>query len=248
MLYRDYFSVDAGAYASFRPKYPPALFDFLTSCAPARDVAWDCATGNGQAAIGLAPYFARVIATDASESQISQVIPHRGVEYRTALAERSGLESATVDLITVAQALHWLNREAFYEEAKRVLVARGVLAVWCYGLLYVTPEIDSLIRSFYFNTLGPFWPPGRELVDTGYSTIDFPFEEISAPPFSIEKELTLEELAGYLRTWSATRRFVKANGHDPVSEIIRVVSEHWGRPGTRRTARWPLHVRAGRSV
>src|SRR6266498_1141048 len=89
MTFKDHFSKQAADYANFRPRYPRELFEYLGSVAPSRALAWDCATGNGQAAVELAEVFDRVIATDASEKQIANAEPHDRVEYRIASAKKA---------------------------------------------------------------------------------------------------------------------------------------------------------------
>ena len=201
--FRDHFASAAPAYAAFRPRYPAALFAALAEQAPGRHMAWDCATGSGQAAIGLAEQFEQVEATDASAAQLAAALAHPRVRYRQAPADASGLAPHSVELVTVAQALHWLDRPAFYAEARRVLAPGGVVAVWCYGLVELGAGVDEPIRAFYERTVGPYWPPERALVDSGYRTIDFPFAELALPAITMEAELTLQELGGYLGTWSA---------------------------------------------
>ena len=222
------------------------MFAFLAAAVHRRDLAWDCATGSGQAAIGLARHFSRVIASDASEAQIAHAMPHRAVEYRVGRAEQSGLAAGSVDLVTVAQGLHWLDRTAFYAEARRVLVPRGMVAAWCYGLVRIDPGVDRVMDAFYRDTIGPYWPPERRITDERYRTIEFPFAEVATPAFTMEQALTLDELAGYVRTWSGTRRYVERNGCDPVDDLVIKLREHWGDPASRRVARWPVYMRAGR--
>jgi len=211
-----------------------------------RGLAWDCATGSGQAAVGLARHFSRVIASDASDAQIAHAIPHPAVAYGVGRAEQSGLAAGSVDLVTVAQALHWLDRKAFYEEARRVLVPGGMVAAWCYVLVRIDPAVDRVMEAFYRDTIGPYWPPGRHITDERYRTIEFPFAELATPEFTMEQALTLDELAGYVRTWSGTLRYVERNGCDPVDDLVIKLREHWDDPAARRVARWPVHMRAGR--
>jgi SAM-dependent methyltransferase len=243
--FHDHFSRAAPDYATFRPRYPAALFDFLAGRAPGRRLAWDCATGNGQAATALAAHFDRVIATHASAEQLARATPHARVEYRVARAESSGLGGASAALITVAQAVHWFDLPAFYAEAARVLVRRGVLAVWCYTLPEVSPEVDARLHEFYSETVGAYWPPERALTEDGYASLPFPFDEFAVPPFSIEERLTLEGFLGYVGTWSAVQRFRQARGFDPVAGFARLLAPAWGPPDAARLVRRPLHVRAG---
>lgn len=246
MSFPDHFSGVSAAYAAFRPGYPDALFDFLAAAAPARDAAWDCGTGSGQAAVGLARHFGRVTATDASDEQIAHAAPDPRITYRVAPADASGLPRGSIDLVTAAQAVHWFDRPRFWAEARRVLRPRGVMAVWTYVLFEIDPAIDAIVRRFYSETVGPFWPPERRITEERYRGIDFPFAEIPVPEFAIERRLTLEQAAGYIRTWSATRGFVERHGRDPVDDLVAELAPAWGDDRTERLARWPLAMRAGR--
>jgi SAM-dependent methyltransferase len=244
--FADHFSGVAAEYATFRPRYPDALFDFLARAVPALDAAWDCGTGSGQAAVGLARHFQRVVATDPSESQLAHATPHPRITYRVAAAEASGLADASVDLVTAAQALHWFDRSRFWTEARRVLRPRGVTAVWTYVLVEIAPDIDAIIRDFYSTVVGPFWPPERRITEERYRTIEFPFAEFAAPNFVIEQQVTLDDVAGYIRTWSATRAFIKQRGQDPVDDLVARLSPAWGARRSARLARWPVAMRIGR--
>ena len=191
MTFKDHFSKQAADYAKFRPRYPRELFEYLGSVAPSRALAWDCATGNGQAAVELAKVFDRVIATDASEKQIANAEPHERVEYRMASAEESGLESGTIDLIMVAQALHWFDLGSFYAEVRRVLKNNGVFAASAYNLLHVEPAIDEVVNRYYYEVVGPFWPPERKLVEQ-FADLPFPFHKVDAPKFEMTAQWDLE--------------------------------------------------------
>ncbi len=245
--FADHFSPVSADYARFRPTYPAALFAWLAGKAPGRTLAWDCAAGSGQASRDLAAHFERVIATDASSAQIAAAMPHPGVEYRVTPAEASGLPDAAVDLITVAQALHWFDLDRFYAEARRVLKPGGVVAVWCYGALSVEGEtVNTRAEAFYRDTVGPYWPPERQLVESGYRTLPFPFAEITAPTLNMEASWTLPELLGYFRSWSATGRFIAEQGYDPVAPLATELERLWPSPHERRRIAWPLAIRAGK--
>ncbi|MEO8349366.1 MAG: class I SAM-dependent methyltransferase [Acidobacteriota bacterium] len=245
--FSDHFSGVSGAYAEFRPRYPEALFDWLADLVPRGELALDCATGSGQAALALASRFERVVATDASTEQIAAATPHPRVEYRVARAEDSGLAADSVDLVTVAQALHWFDRPAFYREASRVLRRDGALAVWTYGHPRLdTPDADEVFQRFYSGTVGPFWPPERALVDAGYRTIDFPFLEVEPPAFEMETRWPLGALLGYVGTWSATTRFREAKGFDPIPRLATELAAAWGDREEPRRIGWPLSLRVGR--
>jgi len=210
---------------------------------------WDCAAGNGQATFDLAQRFDRVIATDASKEQIGASTPHPKIEFRVAAADQSGLSDESIDLITVAQALHWFDLEKFYIEARRVLRPGGVLAVWAYGINEVEGDVvNQLVQDFYFNVVGPYWPPERRLVEEGYRTIPFPFAETAPPTFRMEARWTLEQLLGYFSTWSATNRFIKATGNNPLELLSKTLAREWGIPGVRRDVSWPLSLRIGQKT
>jgi SAM-dependent methyltransferase len=244
MTFKDHFSKQAADYAKFRPSYPRELFNYLGKIAPTRQLAWDCGTGNGQAAVGLASVFDRVIATDASEKQIANAQPHPRVQYRLSPAENSGLQSATVDLIMVGQALHWFDLDRFYAEAQRVLKPDGVLAASAYNLLEIDPPIDEIVRRYYHEVVGPFWAPERKVVET-FAEIPFPFHEIRLPKFEMRAQWNLDHLIGYLRTWSASQRFMEAKHTDPVEQINDELRGAWGNPQQARSVIWPLTLRVG---
>jgi len=244
--FHDHFSTVARGYADFRPHYPAALFEYLATLVPQNATVWDCAAGSGQATLDLAARFGTIIATDASAAQIASATPRDNVEYRVALSEQSGLSDLSIDLITVAQALHWFDLGGFFAEAKRVLKPRGVLAVWTYATNRLENEpLNQIVQDFYSNVVGPYWPPERKLTETGYRTITFPFTEITPPSFRMEAPWTLSQLLGYFTTWSATNRFIKATGRDPIEPLARALAQVWGDPNSSRLVVWPLSLRVG---
>lgn len=243
--FKDHFSSVTQNYATYRPQYPAGLYAWLANHAPAQEQVWDCACGTGQASLGLAEHFQQVIASDASASQIAAAPEHPRIEWRVAPAEHSGLADASVDLVTVAQALHWFDLDAFYAEVKRVLKPGGVLAVWTYGVLKLSdPAVDTLVQHFYRDVLGSYWPPERAIVEQGYRTLHFPFAEFEPAAFSMQLHWNRAQLLGYLRSWSANDRYIKANGHDPVTDLEQALAAIWPADTTLLTE-WPLSIRIG---
>lgn len=241
----DHFSESASLYASHRPSYPAALFAWLATTTVRHERAWDCGTGNGQAAVAISGHYDDVIATDPSTAQLAHAAGADRVHYAAMTAEDSALLSGSVDLITVAQALHWFDLSRFHAEVRRVLAPGGVIAVWTYGLLSVTPEIDIAIGAFYRETLRGYWPVERALVDAGYAGMPFPFEEHATPRFEMTGNWTLAQLVGYLSTWSAVSQFEKSHGTSPLGQIATTLKPLWGNNATVRRVRWPLELRVG---
>jgi SAM-dependent methyltransferase len=246
MPFQDLFSDHAPDYAACRPTYPESLFAYLSSLVEDHGLAWDCATGNGQAAAGLAPFFDAVLATDASAGQLAHARSQRRVRYVLALAERSPLPDLSVDLVTVSQALHWLNRPAFYAEARRVAKPGAVIACWCYSEMQVAPEIDPLLSRLDNEIVRGDWLPEHFEVSRHYATLPFPFEEITPPDFRMTKTWDIERLTGFVNTWSSARRYRRRTGLDPVDEVRAELAAAWGDPALEREIQWPLHLRVGR--
>lgn len=246
MPFRDYFSLQSKEYARHRPSYPDAMFDYLASLVPSKELAWDCGTGNGQAALALAGRFKRVIATDASTSQIENAFPHKRISYRVEQSEKTTISSNSVDLITVGTAVHWFDFNLFYAEVRRVSKPGGILAVWTYSFPIIEPEIDRWLEDFYWKTLSGFWPERIHYLEERYKTLPFPFEEIQPPEFEMEATWSVDDLIGFLASWSAVRKLVQAQGkvafEGPVKELERI----WGKQTKERAIRWPLYFRIGK--
>lgn len=243
--FKDHFSATASDYAQFRPHYPDQLFQWLASQCAGKSRCWDVATGSGQAALGLARQFEQVVASDASAAQLANALPHPAIEYRCEPAERSSLPDASVDLITVAQALHWFDLPGFFAEAQRVLRPAGLLAIWSYGQLRGDEQINALLSRYYSDIVGPCWPPERRWLEQGYAQLEWPFTTLASPQFALGAEWTQAQLLGYLGTWSATQEYRRLHGNDPRQLIAAELARAWGSAPT-RSIRWPLALKVGR--
>jgi ubiquinone/menaquinone biosynthesis C-methylase UbiE len=246
MTFKDYFSKQACEYTRYRPHYPIQLFEYLAELTMEHQLAWDCATGSGQAALGLAGYFEKIIATDASDKQIANATAHDRITYSVAPAEKTEIAFGSVDLIVVAQALHWFDLDQFYGEVRRVSKSGGVLAVWSYSLLRISPAIDRLVDRFYTEVVGPFWPAERKFVDDKYQSIAFPFQEFTSPAFNMEAKWSFEHLLGYIGTWSSVQKFREQNNTDPLESLARDLRQVWGRLKEKKRIHWPINMRVGR--
>ncbi|NQY26362.1 MAG: class I SAM-dependent methyltransferase [Piscirickettsiaceae bacterium] len=232
----------------FRPTYPKELFSYLASLSKQHQTAWDCGTGTGQSAIALSKYYAMVIATDASETQINGAKKKQGITYHVATAENSDIETCSIDLITVAQAFHWFNIEQFSKEAKRVLKDKGILAIWSYNLLSIQDDIDKEISYLYNTILGEYWPEERKMVEDGYKSVQLPFKEIETPLFTMSANWNLSQLIGYLYTWSATKEYQKNHEVNPVEKVVDKIANIWGKPEEKLSVQWPLNLRLWQAV
>jgi SAM-dependent methyltransferase len=244
--FADHFSRQAVEYARYRPRYPSDLFHWLASLTPGHRLAWDVGTGNGQAAQELVRHYHHVVATDASAEQLAHAAPHERIEFRVERAEDVSLVPGSVDLVTVAIAVHWFDLESFYAAVRRVGAANGILAVWTYHLPEIEPEVDRLIAHYYATVLAGHWAGQVTHVESRYQTLPFPFDELVAPEFAMESEWDLAQLIGFLESWSATRKYREERGEDPVSAIWQELVDAWGDVTRRRRLHWALHVRVGR--
>lgn len=240
---KDLFSSQSKIYAAFRPTYPKELYQFIFKHVNEKTAAWDCATGNGQVAQYLATSFKEVYATDISQQQLDHAVKEKNIFYSQSPAEQTPFRDNQFGLITVAQALHWFDRDLFYDEAIRVGKPGSILAIWGYGLMRVDPIIDPLIMEFYNETVGPYWDDARRIVEQAYQTISFPFREVHAPDFSINVQWTLEQLSGYFTSWSATQKYMNSKGNDPVPPFMKHLQKHWR--DSAMTISFPIFSRIG---
>lgn len=241
---KDLFSENAADYSAYRPDYPPELFDFIFSQVTNFRNAWDCGTGNGQAAKVLATRFEKVFATDISEKQLINATPDKDIFYSVSPAEKTTFPDNQFDLITVAQAVHWFKFDEFYNELNRVANRKAIVAIWGYGLFSINEKFDRALQHFYKEVVGPFWDSERRFIDDQYSTIPFPFKEIKTPEFYFTKRWSVAQLAGYLSTWSAVRKFIKAHSFNPVERFIADNRQNLNTEFS--DIRFPLFLRLGR--
>lgn len=247
MPFKDHFSAHARAYAEARPGYPPELFSWLAAQCPGHQLAWDVACGNGQASVGLAGYFDRVWASDASASQIAAARPWAGVHYAVEPAEACTLGPASADLIAVAQAWHWFDQERFAAELRRVLRPGGLFAAFNYGLSTVTPAVDAVFRHLHDDLLADDWPAQRAFAVERFGELPLPYPALAVTPtLAIECQWTLGQYSAYLRSWSASQRYLERIGSDPVALLGADFARAWADPERVRTVRWPLTLRACR--
>ncbi len=244
--FKDNFSKHADIYARYRPHYPKALFEYLASLTEGHALAWDCGTGNGQAAKGLTDFFDNILATDPSEQQIANAFPHPKITYKAERAEYTSLAPHSTDLLTIANALHWFDFDAFYTEARRVLKPTGIIAAWAYEVPHITPEIDKVIRYYHDVTVNDFWQPENRLVEKGYTTIPFPFREISSPVFTSEMPMHIDEVIGFLNTWSATQRYIAKNTTNPTYDVRKELMPYWPEADEKKMVVWKLFLKVGR--
>lgn len=241
-MHKDYFSQHASIYAAFRPTYPPELYDYVFSTLKGFDTAWDCATGNGQIAGELCKHFIDIKATDISKQQLDNAIQAKNIHYSISTAEQTPFPNASFDLITVGQALHWFKTEQFFAEAKRVLKPDGKLAIWGYSVLSVNKEIDPLFYFFYNSIVGPYWDAARNHIEEEYTNIHFPFQKVQTKHFTLPVEWTLDQFIGYLRSWSATQKFIKEVGHDPLPAFSEKLQKVWSKEA-KKVVTFPIFLK-----
>lgn len=245
MAFADHFSEKSDAYARSRPTYPDALYAFIAEASPGADRVWDCATGNGQAALGLARHFSVVEATDASAEQIRNAEASSNVRYSVQAAEQTDFNSGFFDAVCVAQALHWFDLERFYAEVRRVLKPGGIVAAWGYDWMRTARGFDALFTAGILEKLKGSWPMQNRLLWGGYRSIPFPFERVEAPRFEMRLDWSFAQFEGYVRTWTGTRKYLEREGEHALDADWEALRREWG-DTPRREFVVPLHFLCGR--
>lgn len=248
LMPKDLFSHQSETYAKYRPAYPQELFDYIFQFVEEKKHAWDCATGNGQAARALADHFEKVEASDISASQIAHALQKPNIQYHVCPAEQTPFSDNSFDLITVATAYHWLNWKKFHDEATRVGKSNAVVAIWSSHLLFSGNEnLNQVIRHFYKDITGPYWDPERKHVDAFYSTIEFDFSPLPSKNFELKLNWTRQQLIGFFESWSSVQNYIKQNNSSPVDLIRDDLKKIWSDEET-KTIHFPLFLRVGRIV
>ncbi|RYZ21170.1 MAG: class I SAM-dependent methyltransferase [Chitinophagaceae bacterium] len=243
---KDLFSQQAATYARYRPTYPQELYNWLLERVPTRERALDSATGNGQAAAVLAGYFTEVEATDISEGQLTHAVQRPNIRYRISRSEETPFPDNHFDLVTMAQAFHWMDAPRFCAEMNRVGRPGAVVACWSYKFPVAgDPVVNKVIRDFYDNVTGPYWEPERWHVDKDYADLAFDFDDIETARFESVLQWTRADLLGYFSSWSATQKYIRMHGHSPVVHVEGPLAEVLPEESPIEV-RFPLFLKAGR--
>lgn len=240
------FAEGSGQYAAARPLYPTALFEWVAAACRNRDAAWDCATGNGQAATGLARYFAQVEATDLSEAQVGQGFEAPNIRYSAQPAESTGFANASFDLVAVAQALHWFDYDRFWPEVRRVARPGALFCAWGYAWFRGAEAVRQGLLDPLAEIVQPYWADNNRLLWRGYrpEEVRFPFDPVQTPALRLEVNWSTRELAAYVRTWSAFKR-AAADGNSAALEHILGEAQQALGPETRHDLWVPIAMIAG---
>lgn len=242
------FDKQAEIYLEARPTYPAEWYKMLAELTPHHRLAWDVATGNGQAAFGVAEHYEQVIATDISSAQLKCAKQRANIRYLNTPISLSDDElvnligaEGSVDLITIAQAIHWFDLPRFYSVATRLLrKPGGVIAVWGYNGIEVSPTFEAAAKRWYETTL-PYWDSKASSLFGGYQTLPFPFEGVGmgseGEPVALDfpKELSFEGYLRMVQSWSAVAT-AKEQGVDLLSEsAVKELEAAWGGAGVVRS-------------
>jgi ubiquinone/menaquinone biosynthesis C-methylase UbiE len=242
----DLFSKQADLYARYRPTYPEGLYDYILSFVKEKNTAWDCATGNGQAAVVLADHFKKVIATDISTAQIEKATPKENIQYLVCPAESTPFQENIFELVTVAQAYHWIKWKEFKKEVTRVCKPGAIIAIWAYYRNTTgDKKVDDTVYNFYENVTKPYWDYERKYVEEKYSTVEFDYDPIPVKDFETTLEWKQEDMIGYISSWSAIQKFIKVNGHSPISIIEEEIKKLWPE-GEVKNVVFPIYLKLGR--
>lgn len=244
---RTSFGLDAGAYRTFRPIYPDALYEWLAGLCRQRKAALDCATGNGQAALSLVEYFDRVVAADTDAAQIASAAAHDRIEYVVVAAEELPSDIGLFDLVTIAQGAHWFDLDKFYDRLQPLLAPGAVIAIWGYSHCRINAQIDPILDRCLVQPVDPYWAQGNRVIMDHYRAIPFPWNEIEAPEFVMREQWDRDAFFGYVRTWSSYKRLIAAGSPDPLIELVRQLDADALWPNdVKQQVEFDIHFRVGR--
>lgn len=182
----------AKAYARGRPYFHPLVMERVKATLGLRaplELAVDVACGAGMSSLALLAVADRVVATDISPEMLSQAPADGRIDYRLAPADALPLGDEQADLMTVSSAFHWFEREAFLQEARRVLRPGGWLAVYenYFESRHPNPALEEWLKTYYRTHPSP--PRDRT---------PFTNEDAQKAGFDSTKRLTYEN------TWTFT--------------------------------------------
>ena len=244
---KDLFSDSSALYQQARPTYPHQVIEQILKHVPSRLFAWDCGAGSGQFTQLLAPYFEQIVATDLSAQQLHQAPYFENVSYQVQQAENTSFAAQSFDLITVAQAIHWFNFEAFYTEVRRTLKKEGVLAVIGYGLVQTgDTELNGLIQHLYQHVLAGYWDAERKHIDYAYQHIPFPFEEIASPELEMQLCWSAAQFLGYLNTWTGLKHYRTQHASDDALDPLTPLIDYLENKNTTIEIHFPIFLRIGK--
>jgi len=243
---RNTFADSPGRYAEARPLYPQALFDWIAATCRGHDTAWDCATGNGQAAIALARIFHRVEATDISAAQVAQGFVAPNIRYSAGAAERPEFADHSFDLIAVAQALHWFDLDRFWPAVRQVARPGALFCGWGYAWFRGSEAVSELLFEPVTQLVSPYWAPNNRILWDGYADADvrWPFVRLEVPDFRITVRWSVDQIIAYVRTWSAFKNATAAGADTELEQILTHARHELG-PEPRHELWVPLTILAG---
>ncbi|XP_076436873.1 putative methyltransferase DDB_G0268948 [Babylonia areolata] len=252
-------SVIADAYVKYRPTYgsdvSQTIINFCQENPSAKfSLAIDIGCGSGQSTIPLTHHFRKVVGLDVSDAQISKAPSHiPNLSFQVGPAEDlCFVDSGSVDLVTVATALHWIDLQRFYPEVERVLRPGGVLAAYCYGVACPDePLARDIVVWFCNDLLSPYWSERVKHVFQHYRSISLPFPGWRRnDSLKIEKCWSVEELVGFLSSMSAYQKYIS---HNPSScamadlkRRLKAIYQDGKGEEKRMRVTWPVFMLMGR--
>ena len=246
LKFHDLFSGHAKLYSEVRPGYPTEIYDFIAANVNHTEIAWDCGSGNGQAATKLAEIFSQVFATDSSAKQIEHAILHNNVSYSVQPSENTNFPDSIFDCVTVAQAIHWYDLKKFYNELHRTLKPGGLLCVWGYTWFNISDDIDDIVEKTLISSLKEYWAPQTKLLQDGYKDLILPYEQITVPSFKIVVHWDLTQIISYLHSWSPMKSYGEKHGDKGMDLLFEGMIEAWGPKIKKRKISMPIYMKASR--